>query len=285
MADAGVRTIQPPLLDHLRRLMLDHAGFALQPGMDHLVEHHLAGLARRRGLAGAEQLLARVAAAPDGRLQAEIVEAMTVRETSFFRDREPFEALAAQALPGLLGPGHERRHLTLWSAGCASGQEPYSLAMLLRERFPALVDEGRARILATDISAEMIARAREGDYSLVELNRGLPAALLLAHFEQHGLRWRVRAETRRLVEAARLNLAGPWPPLPRVDVIFARYVLMYLHLDARRAILERWRRVMAPDGLLFIGATETLLGVSDAFERVQLGRAACYRPRGRPAGR
>jgi chemotaxis protein methyltransferase CheR len=183
-------------------------------------------------------------------------------------------------LPALLARANGPRPLVVWSAGCAAGQEAYSLAMSACELGREAA--GAVRIIATDLSRDAVARATAAHYSLLEVNRGLPAAWLVRYFQEAGTGWEVRPEIRAMVDVRRANLTLPWPPVPRVDVIFARYVLMYLHLDVRRKILEIFRKVLAPDGYLVIGATETLMGVSEGFERMMMDKLIWYRPRVRP---
>jgi chemotaxis protein methyltransferase CheR len=170
------------------------------------------------------------------------------------------------------------RKLVIWSAAAATGQEAYSIAMVLHDRLAA-DPTWNLRVLATDLSEEMVRRTRAGRYSQLEINRGLPAAKLVRHFTRAGTDWLVNEPLRRMVEAMQLNLAVPFPRLPPVDVLFLRNVLIYVKLDTRRQILDRVRRVLRPDGYLILGGAENILNV-DAFERVPLDKAAVYRPRG-----
>jgi chemotaxis protein methyltransferase CheR len=207
-----------------------------------------------------------------------VVEAMTTNETSWFRDRHPFDAFESVILPELLACRAKERRLTVWSAATASGQEAYSIAMLLHERLAA--DPGwDVRVLASDLSEQMVRRTRAGRYSQLEINRGLPAARLVRHFSRTGTEWQVNEPLRRLVEVRQLNLAAPFPLLPPIDVTFLRNVLIYFQVDSRRQILQRVRRVLRPGGYLVLGTAETTLDV-DAFERVPHDKATVYRLRG-----
>jgi chemotaxis protein methyltransferase CheR len=266
--------------DYIRALVHERAAIVLEPGKSYLVESRLMPLARAEGLATVAELIARLKSARSGRLHRLVVEAMTTNETSFFRDVRPFEALRHVVLPELIARRAAARRLSFWCAAASSGQEPYSLAMLLREHFPQLGDEGwTLRLLGSDISEAMVERAREGRYRQLEVNRGLPAALLVKYFDKVGVEWRLREDVRRMVEFFPLNLADDWPPLPPMDVILARNVLIYFDVETKRAVLARMRRLLQPDGYLFLGGAESTLNLDDAFERVMICGAACYRVR------
>jgi chemotaxis protein methyltransferase CheR len=266
--------------EYVRALVHERAAIVLEPGKSYLVESRLMPLARAEGLATVAELIARLKRARAGRLHRLVVEAMTTNETSFFRDVRPFEALRQVVLPELIARRAGERRLCLWCAAASSGQEPYSVAMLLREHFPRLAEEGwMLRLLASDLSEEMVERAREGCYRQLEVNRGLPAALLVKYFEKVGVEWRLHEDIRRMVEFFPLNLAEAWPPLPPMDVILVRNVLIYFDAETKRAVLARMRRLLRPDGYLFLGGAETTLHVDDAFERVVVCGAACYRVR------
>jgi len=285
---AEARTGEPALraperLAFVQGLARERAGIAIAPDKEYFVETRLEALARRRGLAGSGEVVRRLMADPEGGLAFEAVESMTVQETLFFRDMHPFTTLRDVVMPGLLDHPAGPRELVIWSAGCATGQEPYSIAMVLRDRYPDLVAAGNLRIVGTDLSGTAVDRAREGRYTHMEVNRGLPAASLVRHFDEDGTGWRIRAGVRAMVELRRGNLTSPMAPVAAAHVIFARYVLMYLHLEARRAILAMFRRTLAPGGMLVIGATETLLGVDEHFERCVGLERNWYRPRGRAA--
>jgi len=211
-------------------------------------------------------------------LHRKAVEAMTTNETSFFRDFHPFEALKKFVLPDLLALRSAERTLNIWCAASSSGQEPYSLGMLIRENFPQLLS-WKLRILATDLSTEVLARAREGRYSQLEVNRGLPANLLVKYFQKQGCDWYLRDEIRRMVDFQIVNLSNAWPALPPVDIVMIRNVLIYFGIETKKEILAKVRRVLKPDGYLFLGGAETTFSIDESFERVQFERATCYRIR------
>jgi chemotaxis protein methyltransferase CheR len=271
-------TMTTVAFDYLRTLVHEQSAIVLEPGKEYLVEARLAGLVREQGMTTVTDLVSKLRSLRSGPLHTQVVEAITTNETLFFRDPPVWEALRRSVLPELIERRQPERCLNLWSAACSSGQEPYSLAMLLAEHFPALAGWD-VRILATDLSTAMLARARQGSYSQLEVNRGLPAALLVKHFDKEGMHWRVNPGLRRSVEFRPLNLVAAWPLLPRMDLVFLRNVLIYFNTGTRQAVLGRMRRVLQPDGYLVLGATENLIGVDDALERVAFGRTSCYRPR------
>lgn len=264
--------------DFLKSMLSQQSGIVLEPGKEYLAEARLAPLAQELGAPNTSALLqlARSAAANDVRRR--IVEAMTTNETSFFRDLHPFELMRTKILPRLMERRSAARRLEIWCAASSTGQEPYSLAMLLLEHFPALRD-WQVRILATDLAEEILAKARDGSYSQLDVSRGLPPEMLGKYFRKDGSRWRIRADVQKLVEFRQLNLAATWPSLPKMDVVFLRNVLIYFSVQTKRLILERMHGQLAADGCLFLGTAETTLGICDAFEREASDRAVLYRPR------
>ncbi len=263
-------------IEYVRKLVHDHAAIALEPSKAYLVESRLSPLARQLGLPSLHELFAQLRAKPFGALHVQVVEAMTTNETSFFRDIHPFEVLKKDVLPPLLAARSAKKSLRVWSAACSSGQEPYTIAILLREHFPQLKDWD-VQIYGSDLSQPMLDRAQMGTYSQHEVNRGLPAALLIKHFQRRGLEWQLNPEVRERVRFLRINLITPWPPLPRFDVVFLRNVLIYFTAETKRHMLGKMRQQLAPDGALFLGGAETTLGIDDSWERINHGRAATYR--------
>lgn len=261
--------------NYVRDLVKRVSAIVLEPEKAYLVETRLTPLARKTGFGSLQALLASLRVDGNPRLRHQVVEAMTTHETSFFRDGHPFETLKARILPELLARRSSSQHVAIWCAACSSGQEPFSVAMLAREHFPTLV-KGRLRIIATDLSEAILARAREGLYSQIEVNRGLPATELARYFDRQGLCWRIKPEIRRMVDFQQSNLAGAWPNLPLMDVIFMRNVLIYFGIETKKQILNNVRRALKPDGYLFLGASETTLNLSAAFEPITLGKTTCY---------
>jgi len=271
-------TLTLPEFNYVRRLVLDQSAIVLEDDKGYLVESRLLPLARREGLASINLLVQKLQAEPFQGLHRQAVEAMTTNETSFFRDFHPFEALKKFVLPDLIGRRAADRELSIWCAASSSGQEPYSLAMLIRESFPQLVS-WKIRILASDLSTDILNRAREGRYSQLEVNRGLPAPLLVKYFQKRGCDWYLRDEIRSMVDYQVVNLASAWPLLPPMDIVMIRNVLIYFGVETKKEILAKVRKVLKPDGYLFLGAAETTFSIDDAFEIVHLERATCYRKR------
>jgi chemotaxis protein methyltransferase CheR len=263
----------------ISQLVRRDAAIVLYPGKEYLVEARLLPLARQSGAASVAEFVNRVQQRPEPELHARIVDALTTNETSFFRDNEPFTALVDQVLPELIARRAATRHLKVWSAACSSGQEPYTLAMVLQDALPA---GWSFDILASDISTEMLGRAERGVYSQLEVNRGLPAKALVQHFERDGANWRVSSALRRQVIYRRMNLAAPFAPVGPFDIVFLRNVLIYFDVDTKRSVLQRVSKDMHPDGWLFLGSAETTIGIDDDLERISVGRSSAYRMRTRP---
>jgi chemotaxis protein methyltransferase CheR len=261
----------------VRDFVYRHAAIVLDDGQGYLVDSRLGALAQREGFSSVDDLVVRLRLGEPGELRTKVVEAMTTNETSFFRDVAPFEALRRRVLPELARARAGARSLRLWSAAASTGQEPYSVALLVREHF-AQLDGWDVRILGTDINGAVLDRAREGSYRQLEVNRGLPAPLLVKYFERQGLDWRLAPAVRRLVQFEQLNLLDPWTKVGPCDVIFLRNVLIYFDLGTRKQILRRVREVLRPDGYLFLGCAETPLGIDEAFERVEFEKTFYYRP-------
>ena len=265
--------------DFISTLVRERSAIVLERGKEYLIEARLLPLARERGTGTIEGLVDELRRSPNGPLRDLVVEAMTTNETSFFRDLHPFSALSEHILPDLVRARSSERVLNIWSAACSSGQEPYSIAMLVQDVLGA-DPSWRVRLLATDISPAMLARTREGVYTQFEVNRGLPANLLIRHFRKVGLHWQIEDGLRRMVETRLLNLDENLPPMPQMDVIFMRNVLIYFDAATKRQILAKIRRVLRPDGYLVLGGAETTLNLDDSFDRVQIGRAPVYQLRG-----
>jgi chemotaxis protein methyltransferase CheR len=252
----------------LAELLLKRSALVLEPGKEYLVRARLLPVASRHGLQSISQLIGLLRKIQQTVLWPEIVEAMVTTETSFFRDVHPFETLRKTVLPELIRARRERRELNIWCAAAASGQEPYSIAILLKEHFPELMT-WKLNFLGTDISKAMLQRSIEGRYSQLEVNRGLPAHLLLKYFHQEGSWWRLDQQVRNLVTFSQLNIAAAWPPMPRWDLVFLRNVMIYFDKSVKQNILGQLRRTLQPDGYLVLGAAETTLNLDDSYRRVE----------------
>jgi chemotaxis protein methyltransferase CheR len=260
----------------VRRLLLDRSAIVLEQDKHYLVEARLGPVASRLQLGSVGELVARLRDNATNDLRTEIVEAMVTTETSFFRDRHPFEALRKFGLPRLIESRRAERRLNIWCAASSTGQEPYSLALLLREHFSELFG-WKILFLSSDISRAMLDRARSGIYNQTEVNRGLPAALLLKYFDQQGAEWQLNADVRRMVEFQQINLAGPWPALPSMDLILMRNVMIYFGVETKKTILDKITRVLRPDGLLLLGGAETTFTIDNRYERVEPYNSGFYR--------
>lgn len=264
--------------EYLRKLVRDHSAIVIDRDKEYLAESRLAPIVLETQCSSVDDLLVRLRAQPFHEMRGRVLDAMTNNETWFFRDLGPFQALEKQILPELLEKRAQRRKLRFWSAASSSGQEPYSIAMLLHNKFN--LAKWVYDIHATDISNAIIERARAGKYNQMEVNRGLPAALLARYFQQQGLSWYLSADIKRMVDFSILNLSQSWPPMEKFDVVFMRNVLIYFDLDTRRKILARVRQVLQPDGVLFLGCAESTLNVDVSFERVTFGTSHYYRLKG-----
>jgi chemotaxis protein methyltransferase CheR len=261
----------------IQKLMRERAGIELDSHKHYLVDARLESLVRRERLGSVSDLCARLRSGTEDTLRRKVLDVMVTTETSFFRDVTPFEALRQSILPDLLGRRLPSRRLTIWSAASSSGQEIYSIAMLLREHFGGLPGWD-LRLIASDLSRDMLSRAREGLYTQLEVNRGLPASLLAKYFEKQGLEWRLSDRIRSMVEFRELNLLESWRTLPQADVVLLRNVLIYFGDDMKRAVLGRLRTVMPADSYLFLGSAETTYGLDGHYRREMIQSAVCYRP-------
>ena len=251
----------PSDYEFLRKLLKERSGLDLSPDKQYLVESRLIPLARRAGLPGIAELVAKIKGGDA--LTSEVVEAMTTNETFFFRDRIPFDHLRETILPALVQARANRRTLRIWCAASSTGQEPYSVAMCVKE-FAALAG-WRVEILATDLSQEVLEKSRAGIYSQFEVQRGLPIQLLVKYFTQTGELWQLNADIRAMVQHRQLNLLQDFAQLGTFDVIFCRNVLIYFDQDTKAGVFDRLSRMLEPDGVLLLGAAESVVGISDAF--------------------
>ena len=265
----------PSDYEFLRKLLKERSGLDLSPDKQYLVESRLIPLARRVGLPGISELVQKMKAGSSS-LVNQVVEAMTTNETFFFRDKIPFEHLRDTMLPELLQARAARRALRIWCAASSTGQEPYSIAMCLKE-FAAALSGWRIEILATDLSQGVLEKSKAGLFSQFEVQRGLPIQLLVKHFTQTGEMWQVNSDLRAMVAHRQFNLLQDFGHLGTFDVIFCRNVLIYFDQETKINIFERLARASEPDGFMVLGAAESAVGISDAF-RPHPDRRGLYRP-------
>ncbi len=274
-------TISAQSFRSVQELVRSESAIVLDVGKEYLVESRLAPLVRASGAADVDTYVTDAFKRRTPAALRDIVEALTTNETSWFRDSEPFITLRTSVLP-TLATARQGRPIRVWCAASSSGQEPYSVAMTALDT-PELMG-GVVEVIGTDLSEEMLSRSRTGEYSQLEINRGLPATTLVKYFERAGVGWRVRPEVSRNVTFRHLNLIRPFPPMGRFDIVFLRNVLIYFDAPTKRDILARVRQVLAPDGVLFLGAAEMMTGVDDGWERLPGGRSSIYRLQARTPG-
>ncbi len=275
--------IHPEDFELLRGVVKSRSGLTLSPDKAYLLENRLMAVARKWGMNDIDGLASTVREAPNEDLLREITEAMTTNETLFFRDQSPFDQLQKVVLPRFLQDRKEKRHIRIWSAGCSSGQEPYSIAMVIKE-LGSVFDDWRIDIVATDISRAMLEKARAGLYTQFEVQRGLPIALLMKYFKQAGDKWELSPSIRAMVEFSEFNLLDDASRLGAFDVVFCRNVLIYLDQPTKAAVLEKICRLMPPDGVLYMGGAETVMGVTEKFQPVSEHRGMYELAAGAMAG-
>jgi chemotaxis protein methyltransferase CheR len=250
--------------DYLRKLLKDRSGLILGADKQYLVESRLLPVARKAGAGTLTELVQKLKAPAAEALITDVVEAMTTNESFFFRDKIPFDHFRETVVPNLLAARSAQRRLRIWCAAASTGQEPYSLAMLIREMAGQLAG-WRVEILGTDLSTEVLEKARAGIYSQFEVQRGLPIQMLVKYFTQVGEMWQIAPEIRAMVQYRPLNLLQDFNNLGAFDVIFCRNVLIYFDQPTKVDVLERAARSLESDGYLVLGAAETVVGLTESF--------------------
>jgi len=244
---------------YLRTLVFGLSQNVLDPSRDYLFETRLSKLLRNQGLTHLEELVQLLKMRKNQQLERAIAEAMTINETSFFRDGRPFELLRTELLPKLIESRRNMRSLRFWSAACSTGQEGYSIGMMMQEHFPMLIG-WNIRIEGTDICNEVVQRAQAGVYHRIEINRGLPARFVVRYFDHQGEDWTIKQEIKQMCNFRQANLCLPTLPFSRADdrfdVIFLRNVMLYFSQETRKVLLAGIQKVLAPDGILFLGSSE-----------------------------
>ena len=242
-------------------LLKTRSGLVIGPDKVYLLESRLLPIARREELGDLSGLADAIRTKRPEALIAAGTEAMTTNESFFFRDIRPFDQFRDHVLPAVMSARNAHKKIRIWSAACSSGQEPYSLAMILKELGPKVAG-WTFEIVATDLSAQMVRRAKEGVYTQFEVQRGLPITMLVKYFKQEGDKWRITDDIRRMVPYREFNLLGDYSGLGQFDIVFCRNVLIYFDLATKGEVLGRVSRCLPDDGFLFLGGAETVLGIS-----------------------
>jgi chemotaxis protein methyltransferase CheR len=258
----------------IAELLKERSGLALNKEKAYLLESRLNPVARKWNFSGFDELAQAIRTKGDEALLVDVTEAMTTNESFFFRDQKPFDQFNDMVLPHLLEARAAKRSFRVWSAACSSGQEPYTLAMLLQEHADKLAG-WRVEIVATDLSNEILDKAKEGLYSQFEVQRGLPITHLVKYFVQVGDRWQIEDSLRKMIKFQQFNLLGDLSALGKFDVVFCRNVLIYFDTPTKTKVLNGIADLLPADGFLYLGGAETVLGTTDRFEIMQ-GQRGIY---------
>jgi len=258
---------------YLQQVVYKDSGIVLEENKHYLLDSRLHQIVRREQMKSLDDLCTRLRSEPKPVLRKEVVEAMTTNETLFFRDAAPFEALRTTLLPKIQALRAQTKRLSFWSAASSSGQEAYSLAMMLVELG---LRDWTVEILGTDLSQQMVERARTARYMQIEVNRGLPANYLVKYFHRDGLMWELKPEVRKMVKFQQFDLRQSMRSLGTFDFVFCRNVLIYFDVETKKKILEEIRKVMNPSGFLLLGSAETTVNLNDNFKRTAIGQAVYY---------
>ena len=255
----------PADYDFIRKVLKERSGYMLAPDKQYLIDSRLNPLARELGCASLAELVQKMRAPGADALLARVTETMTINESFFFRDKIPFDRFKDTILPALMEARANTRRLRIWCSACSTGQEPYSLAMILKSMKEKLIG-WNIEIVASDISQDVLERAKAGIYTQFEVQRGLPIQMLMQFFQQVGEQWRISEEIRKMVQFRHLNLIERFNILGTFDVVFCRNVLIYFDLKTKSDILERIAQQLSPEGYLVLGAAETVVGLSESFK-------------------
>jgi len=268
--------VKPEEFDYVSALLKRESGLVIGRDKVYLLESRLVPLARERGMAGLSDVIQALMTGRDANLVKAVVDAMTTNETFFFRDVRPFDQFKTVSMPEVLTSRATKRQLRIWSAACSTGQEPYTIAMILKE-MEAKIAGWKIEIIATDLALDVLERAKKGVYSQFEVQRGLPVQLLVKYFTQQKDTWAINDVLKRMITFRPLNLLHSFAGLGQFDIIFCRNVLIYFDQETKGKILDGMAKLMPPDGTLYLGGAETVLGVTNAFQPVANQRGL-YRP-------
>lgn len=276
-------SLDPARFAYLQNLAASRSGVRLEPREAYLAEGRLLPLAQENGMGSVVELVDHLESAPVNGMHQAAVEALLPSDTAFFRDMHPFHALRTQIFKTLEMKRYAERKLTIWCAGCASGQEAYSVAMLVHNYFPQLLNWD-LQLIATDLSQEALNRAKEARYNDIETHRGLPGMLLRQYVRQEGRDFFIKDEIAQLVQFEELNLVEDWAWLPKADVVLLRNVLIHFAAETRKSVLAKLSRLLKPDGYLLLGARETTIDVDASYNLVAAEKAFFFQPCAEPVG-
>lgn len=260
---------------YLRKLIYDNSAIVLEADKRYLLEARLGPVLTRERMASFDELVARLNSGNAGSLRQRVLEAVTTHETSFFRDLQPFEMFRKTIVPRLLNERSASKRINLWCGASSTGQEPYSISFIIKECGLQL-GGWTVDFTATDLSEEVLARARTGVFSQLEVNRGLPVPMLIKYFDKVGLDFQVKADVRKMINFRKVNLMEAWPSMPEMDVVFMRNVLIYFDVATKKRIFDRMARVIRPGGYLFLGTVESTHNLTEQFAPIQVGKGICY---------
>ncbi len=275
--------IAKEILQYFFKLLHEESGLLLDESKKYLLETRLEPLAAQEGFRSIDDLGRNMIQRRNSLLRQKVVDAMTTNETLFFRDKTPFSVLKEEVIPKLMKLNERTRSIRIWCAACSTGQEPYSVAMTLREMAQDLRG-WRVKIVATDIAEHVLRQGRSGRYSQHEVQRGLPTPLLVRYFSQVGANWDVKPEIKSMVEFRKLNLLSSLVSMGTVDVAFCRNILIYFDVKTKRGVVERIGKILSPEGVLFLGGSESLLGVTTSMARIKATKGSYYQKNGTQNG-
>ena len=269
-------TIKSNDFDYISKVIREECGIILEKGKEYLIEPRVTPLMRHENLESIESLVKKIKSETRGDLKQALIESMITNETSFFRDIHPFEILNSKIIPELIEKRKAEEELNIWCGASSSGQEPYSLAILIKNNFPQ-INTWKINFLVSDISNKNLKRCKSGIYTQLEVNRGLSPTLLARYFGRKGMEWQVKDELRQVMQFQIINLAGSWPKMLQLDLVMMRNVLIYFSLQMRKKVLGKISKLLKADGYLFLGAAETTINLDKNFERIPFNQSGCYR--------
>ena len=261
-------------LDFIRTFMRNEAGVVIDESKDYLLESRLSSLAKELQFSSLHALIDEFKVKPSDLLRRKIIDTMTTNETFFFRDPHVFKVLNDEIIPRLLRKRQAQKCLNIWCAASSSGQEPYTIAMILKTHLPTSND-WKIKFIASDISERMLERARAGAYTQFEVNRGLPVPFLVRYFEIKEGAWCIKQELKDMIEFRKINLLSPWS-ISGIDLLFVRNVMIYFDDKTKQDLFDRFEKAINPGGYLFLGGTETILGHTEDFKRLRIDNVTCY---------